>query len=245
METAEAQEAPVSPAAAQATPVERAGPRKRLLDALAIVASILLAFGIDAWWDARRERALEREYLSALSTEVQNALREVAADLDGQETLRAQLAYYVREANVPPDSLRRILSNAASVSNIAPPTSVIEDLVSSGRLQIIRSAEIREGIMLYRQMLEKIAVNERPHHDFVNNRFVPHLSQLMALGGILRTSESGALPVPSDGDLRNIQRDQNFRNLMIERLARLDRGLPRIRSTKRQLEKLQASLTRS
>ena len=39
-------------------------PWKRLtVEAAAIVVSILLAFGIDAWWDARNDVVEEREIL--------------------------------------------------------------------------------------------------------------------------------------------------------------------------------------
>jgi hypothetical protein len=57
---------------------------KRLaLEATAIVASILLAFAIDAWWDDRNEAQLERRMLSALLVEFeQNAelLREARTE---------------------------------------------------------------------------------------------------------------------------------------------------------------------
>jgi hypothetical protein len=46
-------------------------PWKRILaEAAAVVASILLAFGIDAGWDASRERAIDRSVVDALRTEM-------------------------------------------------------------------------------------------------------------------------------------------------------------------------------
>ena len=45
-------------------------PWKRLaVEAAAIVVSILLAFGIDAWWDARNDVVEEREILIGLEIE--------------------------------------------------------------------------------------------------------------------------------------------------------------------------------
>lgn len=212
-------------------------------EGLTIVASILLAFGIDAWWDARSDRRAESQYLGALRVEFQNALLEISADLEDQEALRSQLSYFIRQSNVPPDSLRSILRLAATVNNIAPPVSVMEEIVSSGRLQVIRSIEIREGIVAYRQMLEKIEANERVHHDFVNERFVPYLSANIPLWGIVGPLESGAaLPFASDEQLEALQRDERFKNIMIERLTRLQRGMPRVRSTREQLEVLTSLL---
>ena len=41
-----------------------------LVEGAVIVASILLAFGIDAWWDARTERTQERALLTALAEDL-------------------------------------------------------------------------------------------------------------------------------------------------------------------------------
>ena len=39
-------------------------------EGVVIVVSILLAFGIDAWWGVRGERRLEAEYVSRLQAEL-------------------------------------------------------------------------------------------------------------------------------------------------------------------------------
>jgi hypothetical protein len=41
-----------------------------LIEGLVIVGSILLAFGIDAWWEGRQERSLERQYAERLRTDL-------------------------------------------------------------------------------------------------------------------------------------------------------------------------------
>ena len=41
------------------------------VEGVVIVGSILLAFGIDAWWEGRQEREREATYLSALVAEVE------------------------------------------------------------------------------------------------------------------------------------------------------------------------------
>jgi hypothetical protein len=197
------------------------------VEAFVIVVSILLAFGIDAWWDGRTQRRLEEDYLQALRVELRNAHAEISDDLDGQEELQARIVYYLAHADVPADSLRQMIGTASFVNNIAPPTAVLNDLISSGRLHLIRSANVREGLMQYQQMLEKIEANERAHHDFVNTRFVPYLSSRISLHGILNRAESAGPRSVSDQEFMRLQQDQQFQNMMIERLTRLRRGLPR------------------
>ena len=53
-------------------------PWKRLyVEAAAIVASILLAFAIDAWWEDRQERVLEQQYLASLKADFQADIEEL------------------------------------------------------------------------------------------------------------------------------------------------------------------------
>lgn len=208
------------------------------VEAFVIVVSILLAFGIDAWWDNRTQRRLETEYLEALRIELRNAQTEIGDDLAGQEELQDRLVRLLAQADVPADTLRRTIGMASFVNNIAPPTAVVNDLISSGRLHLIQSSVVREGLMRYRQMLEKIEVNERAHHEFVNTRFVPYLSSTIPLYGILTRTDSADLRSVSDVELTRLQRDPRFQNMMIERLSRLQRGLPRVRSTKAHLDTL-------
>jgi len=52
--------------------------RRLSAEAAAIVASILLAFAIDAWWDERSDRAEEKEILESLQVEFEANRREAA-----------------------------------------------------------------------------------------------------------------------------------------------------------------------
>ena len=44
---------------------------------MVIVISILLAFGIEAWWDGRQERVEERQALEALARDFESAAEEI------------------------------------------------------------------------------------------------------------------------------------------------------------------------
>ena len=50
---------------------------RMLVEALLIVVSILLAFGIDAWWEERRERIEEQEILLGLKQEFEQNQRAI------------------------------------------------------------------------------------------------------------------------------------------------------------------------
>ena len=51
-----------------------------IVEGAVIVVSILLAFGIDAWWEGRQERAEEGRYIAALLDEAYGAANELEID---------------------------------------------------------------------------------------------------------------------------------------------------------------------
>ena len=215
-----------------------------VVQGVGVVISILIAFGIDAWWDSRGEHRLEAEYVSSLRSEIRAALGEVASDLESRRRLSDQLNLFFSNGPLPTDSLRVLLRSASGVSNISPPSAVLDDLVSSGRLQLLRSAELREALMLYRQMLGKIEINEDAHRHFVNERFVPYLSDHVRLWGVTNraANDSRFIQPASNADLDKLQRDPRFHNLLLERQRALQRGLSRVESTVEHLTRLKALL---
>jgi hypothetical protein len=229
---------------AEASLIDKRNIIRLVLQGVGVVVSILIAFGIDAWWDSRGEHRLEAEYLSSLRSEIHAALGEVASDLESRRRLSDQLATFFNNGPLPIDSLRALLRGASTVSNIAPPSAVLDDLVSSGRLQLLRSAELREGLMLYRQMLGKIEINEDAHRQFVNERFVPYLSDRVRLWGVVNRAvgDSRFIQTASNADLDKLQTDERFQNLLLERQRALQRGLPRVESTVEHLTRLKALL---
>ena len=207
-------------------------------ESAAIIASILLAFGIDAWWDERADRALEQEYLVSLRVEVERGLAELEGDVTRRHELSTTIARFLREGELDEDEFYEMMERATVFLNAAPPTSVMDDLVSSGRLQLIQSTEIREGIMLFRQQMQKNELNDQPHRTFVNTRLVPFLSDTVSLTGLVRAAPVAELDMPllSEAELADLQADQRFRNIMIERRQHLVRGLVMLEATTQHLQ---------
>jgi hypothetical protein len=70
--------------------------RKVTIEAGAIVASILLAFGIDAGWDARQERDTERAAIEVLRLEVRANRQILAETIRYNDEARASVVAYLR-----------------------------------------------------------------------------------------------------------------------------------------------------
>jgi hypothetical protein len=120
-----------------------------LTEGVVIVVSILLAFGIDAWWSAHGERVEERELLQNLLTEMSENHQRLTLSLvaveDGVEDVRLFIHRSSDEvAAWDPDSawvdivvsLERTWSQELAFG-------VLDAATSSGRLAILKNARLR------------------------------------------------------------------------------------------------------
>jgi hypothetical protein len=142
-----------------------------------IVLSILLAFGIQAWWDGFQERDEEREVLIGLEAEF----------VDLQARLRSLTAFNRRGA----ESVERFLSDsvpklealvvdsaflAATVVNVLDQGGALDALLSSGRLELIRDRDIRARLAKWPDWLEDIHTNDLSTRDFAMREIAPFLA---------------------------------------------------------------------
>jgi hypothetical protein len=127
------------------------GLARRLVEAVVIVGSILLAFWIDAAWDLRQERSLAIEQLMAVhgeltenATIIERYVVRCPRSVQGARALISQMGE--RPTVVAPDSL------AAQVSTIlqsTPPMlqgAAFEAMVSSGQLAAVASPELQGAL---------------------------------------------------------------------------------------------------
>ena len=133
--------------------------RRALSEAAVIVGSILLAFAIDAGWDAYRERADEQAVLANLEDEFVANLKllqtfvgrhegfaERAAELDAmsEDEIRAIPAELV-------DGYERAIGQWMTFE---PRGGVLSSLVGDGRLGLIRDDGLRDALVEWLQRLD-------------------------------------------------------------------------------------------
>jgi hypothetical protein len=130
-------------------------PWKRLsVEAAAIVASILLAFAIDAWWEDRQERVLEQQYLASLKADFQADIEELD-DAIALAKSRAQLGRLlissIDQDRVEGDPNEFIWAVYSSFLLNYPSytRSTINDLLSTGNLQLLQDAKLKAAVAEY------------------------------------------------------------------------------------------------
>jgi hypothetical protein len=125
------------------------------LDFLIVVTGILIAFQITEWNEARRERALEREYIERLHADMQNTVdsRQKASEWD--ETRKAQQALVLNalRSGVLPEQDREAFETGLAffgfVSGLDIHWATVDELRSTGAMNLIRDVSLRSRILRF------------------------------------------------------------------------------------------------
>ena len=115
---------------------------------IAIVVSILLAFSIDAAWEARSQRLREHEALSGLQADFLETRKQLQGSVEfGHSRITSLEALgAVATGRVPApstDSINFLLGQIIWYNNFDPVTSTLDALEGSGELSILRSERLR------------------------------------------------------------------------------------------------------
>jgi hypothetical protein len=134
--------------------------RGALIDGMAVLAGILIAFAIDAWWETRSGRAREHAYLAALSSELAQAteaLRQSKALLERERdrSLAAATILSSATANALPTDSVRALTGVGPWVLFTPPRTALDDVIRSGGLVLIRSDSVRRALAGYEQAITR------------------------------------------------------------------------------------------
>jgi hypothetical protein len=141
-----------------------------LIEGVVIVGSILLAFGIDAWWDSRVQRSRAAEHLEQLSLqlrgngEILDEARVRASEVfDASRVLNEVIG--PDAAEIPSDSLARLLDNTFRLNMGAFEVSALEALLSEGVLAAQVGLELQQALIQYRIRAEAAVVENGLYLD--------------------------------------------------------------------------------
>lgn len=127
--------------------------RRGLVEFVVIVIGVLVALGLESWWQGQQERELEREYLESLRDEASRGIGVIASVADVSELKRRWLtrANTIFEGALVADSSALFLEGILQGSGISVvpqlTDAVFQDLLNTGRLALIRDDAVRRAIM--------------------------------------------------------------------------------------------------
>ena len=120
-----------------------------------ILVSILLAFGINAWWDRSSERRVQEELVSALVADF-TALRDdidkaiLRADTIAEANLSFIRAAVTGMESIPIDTLDSWFSSIGRPVPIQLETPALEAVIATGSLELTRDAALRGALVDFR-----------------------------------------------------------------------------------------------
>lgn len=196
-----------------------------LAEGTAIVASILLAFAIDAWWEERREREREVELLLALKDDMASSKEQVQRFIQFHEevqaaTLKLLQASRASATDLSVDEIDRLLLDM-SWWDAAPrfTTGTLNSLIASGELSLITNDELRNLIADWPDWIQRVISTQQQEYDFFQTVWTPFLRDnqyFLPIGMIDAT-------MPANPEVRTIVPDLEFeRTVSPYRLIELD-----------------------
>ena len=156
-------------------------PWKRIsVEAAAIVASILLAFAIDAWWDEREKRNEESEILLGLQKEFvlnREMLGQRLATHEGSLLLFRRLldAIYSGKWNANELNMDQTLLWLLSPNTTDLGGGALDGLVNSGRIELLSSKVLREKLAGWEGVFGEVRDDEINNSNLVFDRVIPYL----------------------------------------------------------------------
>ena len=153
-----------------------------LVEALVIVSSILLAFGIDAWWGARLDRVEETEILAGLHREFTGNRDVLARRIEQHGIMLAAFSAVLASIEQGEWTSTEWEVDDAIGQLLSPPTSdlgngVRDALVQAGRLEIISNGLLRERLAEWPAFYEEVLDDEIFSREMVLYQVVPFLTR--------------------------------------------------------------------
>jgi hypothetical protein len=184
-------------------------------EGVAIVVSILLAFGIQAWWEGRQESQRETAYLLALRQEAQenrSVFEERLSLAEGRLEDIDRLFGSVISApgTVPRDSLMARIRLAPGTTG-QPQTAALTDLLSSGGLGLVEAPEVRRQIALYEGLLQSAIQRQEQHAQVYRDDLSRYLRAHMS---VVEAIQPELLRGPFELDSEAFVRNREFGNIV-------------------------------
>jgi len=150
-----------------------------LAEGAVIVASILLAFGIDALWGERSLRLEVEGELRNVAEEIADNRERIAFSVDVLDRLAAAVPEMVdvMEASAGGSTIR-IPDTLAWLGQAIPPTpdlsfGALDALVSSGRLAFVGDPVLRAGLSRLRSRMDDAAEGQQRLHQMYDSFYLP------------------------------------------------------------------------
>jgi len=132
-----------------------------IVEAVAIVVSILLAFAIDAWWAEKKEHDVEHVALLALRSDFVASREQMSKVLLSLRSSRTDFALFqsvtiAELVEMDSDAIRSFLTALVKNHTFDPVTATLDALISDGRLGLISDPQLLTQLSNWRRRLDNL-----------------------------------------------------------------------------------------
>jgi hypothetical protein len=129
-----------------------------LAEAVVIVASILLAFGIEAAWVGRQEAERRSELIESMRVDFESTRDRIAVTLALGDSLMMRSGAFMSAvrsgAQLTPDSLGYLLAGANRALHFEPLLTTYQGAVATGELKLIETPDLLMALADFQERLE-------------------------------------------------------------------------------------------
>ncbi len=200
--------------------------KRALLDGLAVLAAILLAFGIDAWWDSRNDAIRGEEYREALVREVELNRALLEAQGSAIESNVEHIDRIFREVVHAPGAVEEdalmevVLGDGLGPFTVArPQQGAVMDILASAGLGYLEDPGTRRLLAVYRQSLDVNVEWQQAIQSHWEDAVARYLGAHLGLPDLL-SGDFGAPAMKLGGfpvDRQAFVRNRDFANLLTHR----------------------------
>ncbi len=203
-------------------------------EAAAIVASILLAFAIDALWQQHRDEEREQELLQALLDDFTSTKEEIldwknfhiAVESSTKTLLKLAIS---NDASLAEDELRKLISDVNwfdAKSHFV--TGALNSLINGGELSRIRDDTLRRLLADWPSQIESAEAMQRQDYDYFSNVITPflranaNLPQLASEGSVRPGQDQIVFPkidadITSKSTFHQLIANEEYQNILMQK----------------------------
>lgn len=197
-----------------------------LYEGIVIVASILIAFALDASWANYQDSRVEQRILVELQEEfnaakarIEFSIAELETVIGASEELLSALGE--DKLALSPDNALDMTSRTLNFNTLEVPTSVVDSIVASGQVRLISSSELRETLAEYPTFISDVRENHDWHRVETDEFLIPYLAKYLSIPDALFLGADVQLALGSfDYNLLTMQRDRVFQGRLVWRISR-------------------------
>ena len=202
--------------------------RRTMVESVAIILSILLAFTIDAGWDAFKERSQEKAFLESLLSDFKETRSRIDESTDAHmkfiDLARQLLDLHGGDTpNIEPEALENMLSAVFfNWQSLYLPSGSRDALFASGDIEIIDNEELRAMLAAWPSVVADAAEDDILIANDIMNNLAPFLQSKIRTRNVARISNSDAaelIPRIESVSYDALWNDPLFENLVTFRIV--------------------------